>query len=61
MKKLSSVQNKSKKDVFLASTYGGTGIVVTSDSGQSSTCYIQGIKTATSSEKTQISKNRPTQ
>jgi hypothetical protein len=45
------IENKSKKDIFLAATYGGTGIVVTSDSGQSSTCYIQGVKTATSSEK----------
>jgi hypothetical protein len=45
------VQNKSKKDVFLASTYGGTGIVVTSDSGQSATCYVQGIKIATKDEK----------
>jgi hypothetical protein len=46
------IENKSKKDIFLASTYGGTGTVVTSDSGQSSTCgYTKGIKAARASEK----------
>jgi hypothetical protein len=46
------IENKSKKDIFLASTYGGTGTVVTSDSGQSSTCtYTKGIKVAGANEK----------
>jgi hypothetical protein len=47
------VQNKSKKDVFLAETYGGTAtyVVLTSDSGQSSTCRAQGIKSARADEK----------
>jgi hypothetical protein len=47
------VQNKSKKDVFLAETYGGsaTYVVLTSDSGQSSTCRAQGIKSARADEK----------
>jgi hypothetical protein len=37
------IENKSKKDILLAHT-GYTKLVVTSDSGQSTTCYIQGIK-----------------
>jgi hypothetical protein len=47
------VQNKSKKDIFLAETYGGaaTYVVLTSDSGQSSTCRAQGIKSAGADEK----------
>jgi hypothetical protein len=47
------VQNKSIKDVLLAETYGGsaTYVVLTSDSGQSSGCRAQGIKSARADEK----------
>jgi hypothetical protein len=54
------IENKSKKDVFLAQTYG-TSIVVTSDSGQSTTCYSQGIKGGggTSQELSSFSRLKP--
>jgi hypothetical protein len=54
------IENKSKKDVFLAQTYS-TSIVVTSDSGQSTTCYSQGIKGGggTSQELSSFSRLKP--
>jgi hypothetical protein len=44
------VENKSKKDIFLGHT-SSTYLVVTSDSGQSTTCYIQGVKSVRGDDK----------
>lgn len=55
------IENKSKKDIFLAQTYS-TSIVITSDSGQSTTCYSRGIKQgvmATSKDPSYFSRLKP--